>query len=118
MTIRLSVQLDSFSYPDGTVALSGIHLDVARGEFCGILGANGSGKTTLLRIIAGLENPDAGQILFHGEDTTNRTARVTGFMPPLASVAATSARSRHSTCSEHCWKYSSSAASGSSVRMS
>ncbi len=48
--IRISVNLDNFRYPDGTVALSDIRMEVAKGEFCGILGANGSGKTTLLKI--------------------------------------------------------------------
>jgi cobalt/nickel transport system ATP-binding protein len=68
VTIRLSVQLDSFSYPDGTVALSGIRLDVARGEFCGILGANGSGKTTLLRIMDGLIKEYDGSVTLDGRE--------------------------------------------------
>jgi cobalt/nickel transport system ATP-binding protein len=68
VTIRLSVQLDSFSYPDGTVALSGIRLDVARGEFCGILGANGSGKTTLLRILDGLIKEYDGSVTLDGRE--------------------------------------------------
>ena len=68
LPIRLSVHIDSFKYPDGTVALSDIRLDVARGEFCGILGANGSGKTTLLRIMDGLIKEYAGKVLLDGED--------------------------------------------------
>ena len=43
---QLSVNLDAFRYPDGTVALADIRLGVKQGEFCGILGSNGSGKTT------------------------------------------------------------------------
>jgi cobalt/nickel transport system ATP-binding protein len=46
--IRISVNIDSFKYPDGTAALSGIRMEVGKGEFTGILGSNGSGKTTLL----------------------------------------------------------------------
>jgi cobalt/nickel transport system ATP-binding protein len=68
VTTRLSVQLDSFSYPDGTVALSDIWLDVARGEFCGILGANGSGKTTLLRIMDGLIKEYSGSVTLDGRE--------------------------------------------------
>jgi len=53
-----------------TVALPDIHLDVARGEFCTLLGASGSGKTTLLKIIAGFEAPDAGHVRIAGRDVT------------------------------------------------
>jgi cobalt/nickel transport system ATP-binding protein len=65
---RLAVALDSFKYPDGTVALADIHLAIARGEFCGILGANGSGKTTLLKIMDGLIKEYAGQVLLDGQE--------------------------------------------------
>jgi len=51
-------------------ALKDVNLDIASGELLALLGPSGCGKTTLLRIIAGLETPDAGSILFSGEDTT------------------------------------------------
>src|SRR5215472_1132099 len=51
-------------------ALTTVDLDVATGELVALIGPSGSGKTTLLRIIAGLETPDAGTILFDGEDAT------------------------------------------------
>ena len=47
--------------------LRGVSLDVAGGEFLTILGESGSGKTTLLRMIAGFEQPDAGEITIDGE---------------------------------------------------
>ena len=53
-----------------TKVLSGIDLEVKRGEFVTLLGASGCGKTTTLRIIAGLESPDAGKVLLEGEDVT------------------------------------------------
>ncbi len=68
MKIRLSVSLDNFKYPDGTVALSDIRFEVPRGEFTGILGSNGSGKTTLLKIMDGLIKDYAGIVLLDGED--------------------------------------------------
>jgi putative spermidine/putrescine transport system ATP-binding protein len=46
------------------VALDGLDLDVARGEFLTLLGPSGSGKTTLLMILAGFTRPDAGSIRF------------------------------------------------------
>jgi cobalt/nickel transport system ATP-binding protein len=67
-SVRLSVSVESFTYPDGTAALSDIRLDVARGEFCGILGANGSGKSTLLRIMDGLIKEYKGTVLLDGAD--------------------------------------------------
>ncbi|MHA7876068.1 ABC transporter ATP-binding protein [Roseivivax sp.] len=46
--------------------LSGIELDVAEGEFVVILGFSGTGKTTLINLMAGLEQPSAGRVLFKG----------------------------------------------------
>ncbi len=65
---RLSIKLNHFCYPDGTTALANIHLNVAHGEFTGILGANGSGKTTLLKIMDGLIRDYSGSVLLDGVD--------------------------------------------------
>ncbi|MBX6377444.1 MAG: sulfate ABC transporter ATP-binding protein [Clostridia bacterium] len=52
-------------------ALDAVNIRVPSGELVALLGPSGSGKTTLLRIIAGLEKPDAGSILFDGRDVTD-----------------------------------------------
>ncbi|MCG3117000.1 MAG: sulfate/molybdate ABC transporter ATP-binding protein [Candidatus Manganitrophus sp. SA1] len=56
-------------------ALKNIDLTVNTGELVALLGPSGSGKTTLLRIMAGLESPDKGEILFYGENATDRSVR-------------------------------------------
>ena len=50
-----------------TVALDDVHLTLADGETLAVLGPSGCGKTTLLRVIAGLEAPTSGSVLFDGE---------------------------------------------------
>ena len=59
-------------------ALSDVSLDIEAGELVALLGPSGCGKTTLLRIIAGLETPDQGSILFNGADTTDVHVRERG----------------------------------------
>jgi sulfate transport system ATP-binding protein len=56
-------------------ALERVNLDVKSGELVALLGPSGSGKTTLLRIIAGLEWPDDGHVMFDGTDALSRSVR-------------------------------------------
>jgi len=54
------------------VAVDGVDLEIAPGEFFTLLGPSGSGKTTTLRLIAGFERPDEGTIELAGQDVSGR----------------------------------------------
>ena len=66
-----SVRIDGVMKRFGeVVAVAGVDLDIADGEFFSMLGPSGSGKTTTLRMIAGFETPSEGRIWLHGRDVT------------------------------------------------
>ena len=68
----MSIQIRNVNKHFGSFhALKNVNLDIDSGELLALLGPSGCGKTSLLRIIAGLETPDSGSILFSGEDTTD-----------------------------------------------
>ena len=69
------LRLDNISKKFGShVALSGLNLDIASGEFFVLLGPTGAGKTTTLRLIAGLDAPNAGNIAIDGQDVMQWSA--------------------------------------------
>ncbi|HIJ64912.1 MAG TPA: sulfate ABC transporter ATP-binding protein [Candidatus Hydrogenedentes bacterium] len=75
----MSIQIRNVTKRFGNfVALDTVSLDVASGELVALLGPSGSGKTTLLRIISGLDAPDAGSMILHGEDATAMRPRERG----------------------------------------
>jgi multiple sugar transport system ATP-binding protein len=57
-------------YPNGVKAVDALSLDIAEGEFCVLVGPSGCGKSTLLRMIAGLEDVTAGDVLIDDVDVT------------------------------------------------
>ncbi len=59
-----------------TVALDGVDLFIPDGVIMAVVGPSGSGKTTLLRVIAGLETPDSGKVLFDDRDVTRLPSSV------------------------------------------
>ena len=69
---EISLELKNIkkSFQDGEDVLDGICLTAKKGEFVTLLGSSGCGKTTTLRIIAGLEQPDSGQVFLNGKDVT------------------------------------------------
>jgi spermidine/putrescine transport system ATP-binding protein len=72
MSEPYDVELRQVTKAYGSVkAVRGVNLAVRRGEFLSILGPTGCGKTSTLRLIAGLEEPDEGEIFLGGQDATN-----------------------------------------------
>ncbi len=79
LNFKLRSQKQSFT------ALSQINLEVKQGEWLGIIGPNGSGKSTLLKIIAGIYEPDQGQVEVAGQLVPFLELGV-GFNPDLSAM--------------------------------
>jgi NitT/TauT family transport system ATP-binding protein len=63
----VSIRNVSKQFSNGTLAIRGVNLDIAAGEFLSLLGPSGCGKSTLLRIVAGLDRATTGRVLLDGE---------------------------------------------------
>ncbi|HEU4927862.1 MAG TPA: sulfate ABC transporter ATP-binding protein [Vicinamibacterales bacterium] len=75
----MSIQVNHLTKRYGAFrALDDVSFTVRQGELLALLGPSGGGKTTLLRIIAGLERPDQGSVLFDGDDAIRRDPRDRG----------------------------------------
>ncbi len=72
----MSINLTGITKTFGSYqALRGVSLQIEKGQFLALLGPSGSGKTTLLRILAGLDFPDEGKLIFDGADVQHISAR-------------------------------------------
>ena len=74
--LAIKVENAHYVYPAGNVvALSGVNLEIKRGELLGIIGQNGSGKTTLTKLLNRLLKPTSGNVYVNGLLTTNRSVQ-------------------------------------------
>ncbi|MEZ4294445.1 MAG: ABC transporter ATP-binding protein [Polyangiaceae bacterium] len=62
-------------YSDGTLALSGVSLNVEPGQICAVLGPNGAGKSTLVRLLSGALHPSRGSVSLFGADVSSLDRR-------------------------------------------
>jgi energy-coupling factor transport system ATP-binding protein len=98
MSVPISVEGVRFVYPDGTVALDGVDLEIRSGARLAIVGQNGSGKSTLVRQLNGLLRPTKGRVVIDGRETSGRhvaeLASVVGlaFQNPDRQIFASSVR--------------------------
>jgi zinc transport system ATP-binding protein len=80
-----AIDIHALNFSYGSVpTLSGIELQVAEGEFLGIVGPNAGGKSTLLKLILGLLEPQSGSIKVLGH-TSNMASRLLGYVPQYPS---------------------------------
>ncbi len=83
--MRIAVAIDRVEKRFGSLlALAGVSLQIAEGEFFGLLGPNGAGKTTLISCLAGLSRPNAGKLMIMGHDVRSEyraARRLLGVVP-------------------------------------
>jgi iron complex transport system ATP-binding protein len=74
----------------GRAVVDGVELGISGGEVLGLIGPNGAGKSSLLRLLAGVERPTAGRVLWNGTDlprlSERERARQIGYLPQAATL--------------------------------
>ncbi|MBQ2092019.1 MAG: ATP-binding cassette domain-containing protein, partial [Clostridia bacterium] len=68
---NLSFKVDNEDGSGSLHIIEGLNLSIEEGKFVVITGPNGGGKSTLAKLIMGIEQPTAGQIIYNGQDITN-----------------------------------------------
>lgn len=71
----LEVKNLSFGYTKEHQTLHNVSLSIDKGEMVSIVGRNGAGKSTFSKLVCGFEDPDSGEILFHGKDLLKENIR-------------------------------------------
>ena len=69
---------------DKLVAVDNLSFSFNSGDICGFVGPNGSGKTTTINIMAAIDSPDSGDVLYDGisaVDYPEKVSRIIGYMP-------------------------------------
>lgn len=87
---------------DGQQVLKGIDLTVQTGEVISIIGSSGSGKSTLLRCVNLLEEPDQGEIIFHGENLCDLKTDLRALREKIGMVFQSFNLFHHKTVLENC----------------
>src|SRR5690349_10777038 len=96
MSIALQAVTKRFTSA-GTPAVADVSFEAPRGAITAVLGPSGAGKSTVLRLVAGLEVPDSGKILFDGEDCAHVPVQKRG----IGLVFQNYALFRHMTVAEN-----------------
>ena len=71
----LEVNHLNFGYTKGQQSLRNVSLSIDKGEMVSIVGRNGAGKSTFSKLICGFEDPDSGEVMFHGKDLLKENIR-------------------------------------------
>lgn len=71
----LEVKHLNFGYTKGQQTLRNVSLSIDKGEMVSIVGRNGAGKSTFFKLICGFEDPDSGEVMFHGKDLLKENIR-------------------------------------------
>ena len=94
----IQVQNLSYSYQDGTQALTQINLEIVKGEFIALIGQNGSGKTTLSKCLNGLFKPTIGDVIVEGLNSKS-----TSIVQMVRRVGYVFQNPDHQLFNNNCW---------------
>lgn len=94
----IQVQNLVYIYPDGTLALEGINMEITNGEFIALIGQNGSGKTTLSKCLNGLFKPTSGDVIVDGLNS-----KTTPIVQMVKRVGYVFQNPDHQLFNNNCW---------------